>query len=273
MIGRRSVIGLALLSALAVSAFAAQTASAVEATNTTAFTCVKGSGALDFADAHCDQNVGAGKGEYGHVAIEKETSGEATNEKVTNSTKDSEPAVLKSKVAGAKITIECAVVKGEGTGANKEIEKRHTGSGKGSTKFSSCNVKELTKCVVAEPIVASVTGVPLEGLIGPKEEKNAMGGEVKGTGAEETFTEIEFKNKGAEACAVNAKKFPVKGSATVTSGPTTESSQAGKSTGATAVYTPKFKMQNLKLGVETAEFSLITTVTANGIPLSGTTFT
>jgi hypothetical protein len=273
MIGRRAAIGLSLLSALVVCAFIAQAASAAKATNTTAFTCVKGGGAKDFADAHCDKNVGEGKGEYGHVAIPlgEKTEGETTNKSVTEETKKSEPAVLKSKVAGAKVTIECANVKGKGSGVQEEPTIGvHTGKGEGSTEFTTCTVKELAKCVVAEPIIALVTGEALEKL-GPGE--NEMGGEARGAGAEETITEIEFKNKGEEKCAINAQRFKIKGSATVTSGPTTESSQTGKSTGATAVYTPKNGMQKLKLGPEVAEFSLITTVTANGIPLSGTTVT
>jgi hypothetical protein len=271
MIGRRSVFGLALLSALALSAFATQSASAAKATNTTAFTCVKGGGALDFADAHCGQNVGAKKGEYGHVAIPlgQKTEGETTNQNVTGSTKESEPATLKSKVAGVKITIQCAAVKGKGTGVQEEKEGKHTGSGEGTTEFTLCEVKELTKCTVREPIVATVTGEALEKL-GPGE--NEMGGEARQVEGK-PITQILFENKGEEACALNGKTFNVTGSAIVTSGPTTESSQTTKWTGATAVYTPKNGMQSLKLGAETAELSLITTVTANGIPLSGTTVT
>ena len=97
-----------------------------------------------------------------------------------------------------------------------------------------------------------------------------MGGEVKGSGAEETFTEITYT--GAE-CSLKGKTFKVKGSAIATSGPTTESGQTGKSTGATAVYTPKNSMQKLKLGIETAEFTAIATSLAGGTPLSGTTVT
>jgi hypothetical protein len=274
MIGHRSAaIGLSVLSAILICALGAQSASAAKAVKTTAFTCVKGAGEKDFKDEHCDENVGKEKGEYGHVAIEagKPTEVELTNEKVTESTKKSESAVLKSKVGGAKVTIECTVAKGKGTFVNEEIEKTHTGSGSGTAEMSSCTVKELAKCIVAEPIVAGASGGPVEGL---GAEKNEMGAELIGSGAEETFATIEFKNKGAETCAVNGKSFPVKGSVITTSGPTTESPQTGKSTGATAVYTPKNSMQKLKLGPENAEFSLIATVRAvGGNPLSGTTVT
>jgi hypothetical protein len=126
--------------------------------------------------------------------------------------------------------------------------ERHPSTGTGETEFRECNVKELNKCVVAEPIIAKVTGHGVEGMEGPKGEPNAIGGEVIGAGPEETFAEIEFKNKGAEVCSLNAKTFPIKGKLIVTNGPTTESGQEGKETGTTAVYTPKFKMQELKLG-------------------------
>ena len=103
MTGRRAVIGLSLLGALLVCAFAAQSASANVATTSkriTAVTCVKGGGLKDFSKTHCDpgDTVEAGKGEFGHVAINGETKEvDATNEKVTSETKESEPAVLRAK--------------------------------------------------------------------------------------------------------------------------------------------------------------------------------
>ncbi len=285
MIGRRTVIGLSLLSALLVCAFAAQSASAIvtkHSLNTTMVTCKKeATKTHEFADAHCDTKASpVNTGEFAHVKVAAGTTTNigATNAGVTESTKKAEPAILKGTIGLAKITIECTVVKNNvvtSSGTNTEpAGGQHTVSGFGETEFSTCNVKELLKCVVAEPIVAKVNGTGAEGMEGPKGEKNAMGGLVVGAGAEETFAEIEFKNKGAEACSLNAKKFPVKGSVVATGGPTTESAQEGKGTGATVVYTPKFKMQTLKLGPNAAELSLITTVTGpNGTPLSATTGT
>jgi hypothetical protein len=280
MIQPRVVAGLSLLCALLFCAFTAQTASAAKAINTTAVTCVpepnkKG----DFTDEHCDTASPEKIGGFTHAAIEngKTTEVELTNEKVTEATKKSEPAVLKGTVALVKTEIECATAKGKGTFTNQEpILGQHTGSGSGSTEMSKCTVKAPTKCSVKEPILVEVTGTPVEGLTGPKEEKNAMGGEVVGKGEKETFTSIEFQ--GTE-CALKNKIFIVQGSAIVTSGPTTESNQTGKSTGATAVYTPKFSMQKLTFGASPAEFSLITTVRRAPIegkvqnPISATTTT
>jgi hypothetical protein len=223
--------------------------------------------------------VTPGSGEYGHVVIplNEKLEGTATNEKVTNSTKDKEPAVLKGSIGLAKVTIEC----NKGNAINpaaqntEPVAGQHTASGAGEAEFSECNVKELAKCVVKEPIVAKATGHGVEGMEGPKGEKNAMGIEVVGSGAGETFAEIEFKNKGAEACSLNAKVFPITGRLVVTNGPTTESAQEGKGTGATAIITPKFKMQTLKLGPNTASVEAIGTVTvkASGNPISMTTTT
>ena len=58
MIGRRAVVGLSLLCALAFSAFAAQSAVAVK--GTTAFTCEPAKEGAGFSDEHCEKAVGAG---------------------------------------------------------------------------------------------------------------------------------------------------------------------------------------------------------------------
>ena len=103
--------------------------------------------------------------------------------------------------------------------------------------------------------------------------KNEMGVEFKGGESEETFTEISFT--GSE-CSLKEKTFKMKGSAIGTSGPTTESPQTNKSSGATMVFTPKNEMQKLKFGVESAELSLIVAVTGSGgggHPVSVTTAT
>ncbi len=70
MIGRRAVIGLSLLSALLVCAFAAQSASAIvtkHSLNTTMVTCAKvPDGKQQFAEPHCDTDA-LGKGNFAHV--------------------------------------------------------------------------------------------------------------------------------------------------------------------------------------------------------------
>jgi hypothetical protein len=271
MIRYRTIVGLSLLSALVFCTFAAQSASAALTTskNITAFTCAEAGPEPDFTDAHCHTKVLPGFGKFRHIPISGKTAEiEATNANVTNETKESEPAVLKGEVLLVKTEITCKKVKNnlaKSSLTNSEpAAGQHTLSGSGSTEFSECTVAKPAKCVVKEPIVAEVTVHAVEGLEGPKGEKNAMGGEVIGSGEKETFTEIEYLNKGAEACSLNKKVFPVKGKLIATGGPTTESSQENKESGATAVYTPKFKMEELEFGGKPAELTLITTVKMAG---------
>ena len=83
MIGRRAVVGLALLCALAFSAIAASSALAVE--ETTAYTCVETPG--DFSDAHCKSGP---PGKFSHVEITPETTTEIefSNKELGASTKE-----------------------------------------------------------------------------------------------------------------------------------------------------------------------------------------
>jgi hypothetical protein len=284
MIGRRAIVGLALLSAFLFCAFAAQSASAALTTskNTTAFTCVKDATEKgDFKDAHCDE-TNVGKGIFKHELIPPDTTTEVdvTNEKVTESTTKSEITVLKTTITLVKTEIQCTVVNNNvknSTIHNVEPEpKAHTFTGTVETEFSKCTVIKPANCRVKEPIVtrASVHGV--EGLEGPKGEKNAMGLEFIGDFEEETLGEIEFENKGEEKCILAGHKAKIKGKLIGTNGPTTESQQENKESGATVVFTPKFKMQELKVGPEPAEFTSIVTAKmagAGGNPITLTTTT
>lgn len=264
-------ISLVLTGALVLCAFVAQTAWAEVAKNTTAFTCVKGGGSKDFKDAHCDEKVETGKGEYGHVAIEngKTTEVVTVNEKTVNKTTESSTGVLKGTLAGVTVEISCQSFKGEGTFVQEEPGlKQHTGHGSGTTSISMCAVNKPAKCTVAEPISFKVEGVPLEGL-GP--EKNTMGGELRPAEGK-VFVNIVLQNKGVEKCALAEKVLAVEGTAIATSTP----SPTAKHTGATAVYTNAMTKETLSIGEKPAELSVSTTVRLKGgaeTPLAGTTTT
>ncbi|MGB7686023.1 MAG: hypothetical protein WBL45_09615 [Solirubrobacterales bacterium] len=280
MIGRKAVIGLSLLCALLFCAFAAQSASAEKSTNTTAFTCVASGGTTnkDFVDAHCDEAITPGKGSFEHLVIANDTTTAlaATNDKVTNGTKDSEPATLKGTIGLAKVDILCTKVKNDTTKSfihNVDSgEKKHTVTGEARVEYTGCEVKELAKCIVTEPIVAEATFVGTEGL---GAAKNEMGQNFVGKGKEETFAEIQFTNKSeAEKCSLDKKIFPVKGSAIGTSGPTTKSPQTNKHSGATLVFSPENGMEKLFLGPNAAEFtSIVTPTMSGGNPITLTTTT
>src|ERR1043166_4562974 len=267
MIGRRAVAGLSLLSALVFCAFAAQSASAVNAIDTTANTCVPtANNTGDFKDEHCDVEGVKGKEKYAHAVItEKKTKTSASNDKVTEETKKSEPATLKGKVGLTKTEVHCNKVKNNVEKSyieNVETEKKHNLEGTAFTEFTECSVSQPEKCKVKEPVVSEATFKGVEGLTGPKGEANAMGVEFTGEGPEKTFAELTYE--GAE-CALKGKSFKVKGSVVATSGPTTESAQTNRHAGATLVFTHIAKMQSeLKLGVDPAEFTTIVTPTMDG---------
>jgi hypothetical protein len=276
MIGCRTTLGLSLLTALLFCGFAAQSASASlkVSNNTTMFTCNALGGSLDFADDHCNEKVSEGL--WGHTLIPLNTTTDIkpSNEKVTESTKKSEPAVLKGTVALVKVTIECTTVENNALGEsfihNAEPEaKKHSLSGVAKVIYRNCTAKPPEKCTVAEPIAAEATVEAVEGLEGPKGEKNAMGLQFIGKGSEETFAAIEFKG---ESCALKNLSVKVKGRVIGTSGPSTESGQENKASGSTIVFTPKFSMQELKVGNQLAEFtSIITPKFSN--PTTATTIT
>jgi hypothetical protein len=256
MIGRRAVVGLALLLALLCSAFVAQSASAVVAKNTTAFTCVKEGGGEDFKDAHCDEKVGPEAGEYGHVPIpvNETTKAVVTNAKTKNSTTESTPGILKGTLAGVTMEIICNTITGEGTFTNEEPESKvHTGKGSGTTKFTACTVVKPAKCAVKEPIEVSAEGVPVEGL---GAGGNEMGGELKPPGGGKTFVSITLENKGLEKCSLAGKPFNVEGTAIATSTP----APTEKYSGATAVLTNAMTKETLTIGGKPAEISATTTV-------------
>ena len=100
-----------------------------------------------------------------------------------------------------------------------------------------------------------------------------MGLEFTGHGENETFFEFEYLNKGAEACSLNGKNFAVKGKMFSTGGPTTESTQEDQESGATLVFTPKFKMQELECGGKPCELTSIVTARMGraGNPIATTT--
>jgi hypothetical protein len=273
MIRGGAIVGLSLLSALLLSAFAAQSASAAAATNTTAVTCVeKGSGG--FSDAHCDTT--ASPGNFGHEAIANgtKTTVDANNEKVTDSTKKIELAVLKGKVEMLNATVECGNVRSDTvktTVENSELLKKHMIKGVAVIEYSVCTVVEPGKCKVTEPIIAEANFESVEGLKGPKGEEKAMGLEFKGAGMGETLATIEFTG---ELCLIKGAKAPLQGSLIGTSGPTTESAQNNKYSGATVVFNEKFEMEKLKLeGVAATLTSIVTPSMNNGKPIAATTVT
>lgn len=220
------------------------------AKNLTAFTCVKGGGALDFGDSHCDKPVTAGTGGWGHVAIPV---GKTTEAETINTT----PGLLKATVLGSPIEIECSEAHGTGTFQNEEPEpKVHTGSAVGSSKLSGCKFLKPLGCKITGGTISLATTVAV-----PVEAGEKMGGEIKPQSVE-NFTTVSVTE-----CAIQGK-YVVKGSFVAVGG----AGATAKGTGSTAVYLPE--NESLTFGSNPATFTITTTVqTVGGIPLSGTTVT
>jgi len=151
MIGRKAVIGLSLLCALLICAFAAPSASA----GTTAFTCVETKAKEgDFTDAHCGNQVKAGEGSYAHVTIKpnEETQISLTNEKTASETKAAQPFNFSGTLFGATIEFSCRTVSGSGTLTNEETkEKVMQTTGNAIIQATKCTVTKPAKCTVGEP--------------------------------------------------------------------------------------------------------------------------
>jgi hypothetical protein len=117
MNGRRAVVGLCMLCALLVSAFAAQSASASK--GTTAFTCTESAEVKNRFGAHCLE-AGTPKN-FGHVAIAQDTTTpiEGTAENTGTNTVGAKPTKLKMTIAGVATELEATALHGEGWMENK----------------------------------------------------------------------------------------------------------------------------------------------------------
>jgi hypothetical protein len=130
MTGRRITAGLSVLCALVFCAFSVSSASA---TGTTAFTCVPGGGQNDFSDADCASFVGAGNGEFGHVALTPKTS-----TKVELNSVASTMAKLMGTIGGITTTLTATGFKSKNTTCeNTEVESRMVQKCVGEGEYTS----------------------------------------------------------------------------------------------------------------------------------------
>jgi hypothetical protein len=213
MFQSKGLLGLSLLCALAFCAFGAANASAA---GTTAFTCVPFGGEEDFEDPHCDNNVGAGNGEYGHVEI---ASGSPTTVTGTNNKTGSETSSLKMKgnIGGTVVEFMCENVHVHGTLTNNAGPPMKV-TGTGSLTASECMLMvpaaQTSNCTVTVAVAGGESEtVGMENVLIP------MG--------EPSFTEVTVADAPGKSCAKALKgTFPVGGSAKVT----------GLGTGATPTF-------------------------------------
>jgi hypothetical protein len=142
MTGRRAIASLCMLSALAFSAFGAQTAGA--ATNgTTAFTCRNVGGTSGgFTKAHCKE-ADKGAGAFAHMAIAEDTTTEliGTNEKTGSDTNTTTIWRLKDVTAGIILEFQATGVSATGSMTNKKAGNgEHLAAGTGQIRFAGVTV-------------------------------------------------------------------------------------------------------------------------------------
>lgn len=281
MIGRRVTIALALLIALLCTAFAAQSASAVQ--GTTAFTCVEGGATKDFKDAHCDTPSAVGEGTFGHVEIGegKTTELEITNAKTKNGTSESTPATFTLKGPAGSVEVTCETVSGTSSNVNAAagVDGLMANEGKElKVKFQSCKVKNKAAesyekgCDVQEPLELTGTSTTRVGL-GP--EKSTMGVEFKPgvdkEGKSLPFVNLIFTHKGKEKCPLGTNTIPIDGTALATG--SRGSNESVSSSGGTMVFTKEMTGETLKWGGFQALFegTMTLSVSGKGNPITFTT--
>jgi hypothetical protein len=240
MIGRKSILGLSLLSALALFAFAAQGAMAKTFTNietTKGYKCVHSVLAHEFIDSACNSyELGSGTG-WSHKTFTG-----AIGINITNTmTEETSPATLEATVFGVTAKLTASTVTGSGT-----IENTESGvKGEVTVNYTGVTVDSPSGCEVEEPLVVNAK------FHGVEDEEGHMG--LKFEPAEgTTFIEIPFTGEG---CALNGNTFKVTGNAVATGG----SEEEAHGSGATSVFKPED--ESLKLGLGKASFSSITTTT------------
>jgi hypothetical protein len=147
MNGRKATIGLCMLCALAFSAFAAQSASAV---GTTGFTCKRKAvvGGVGFSAPHCKAADAVGSGaEYEHVVVPQSTTTKVTGKNTaTGGEKVTWSAV--STVFGTTIELQAKTLTGEGLMTNAVDGSEHYAHGEGTGTFSEVSVVKPANCEV-----------------------------------------------------------------------------------------------------------------------------
>ncbi len=200
---RMTIIGLAALCALALSAVAATGASA----GTTAFTCVSGgaAGPNKFTDEDC-VTVNNTTGTFGHTAIPPNTLTTLKINKLTN-------PKLEGKLFGANVTLEGTGVECVGCSAeNKEVGgvMEVTGTG-GTLTFTGVKVVGLEeKCEVVGTKVEDITTKPL------KFTTTVSTGATLEPETGTTLAEFSIKAKTGKECSVAGSNFKVTGKSAAT---------------------------------------------------------
>lgn len=241
---RKTVLGLAAICALALSAFAVPSAFAAEE----AYECSDEAAALDLSGAHCLEGATE---DYGHVKITEPISIDLTNERTASGTTASAVSKLRGAVSGVLIEIQCETVGGSG-----ELENSAgAATGYGTIEYGGCRVTQPAGkgCEVTGGTVTTKT---LEGTT-----TGQAAGKLLFSPAGEGTEIATLPFKGCSIPALN-NNFPVTGSLVAeTSGATTTTTHAGVTT------QNALKFGGVKAGIEGA-ITVTNSATANAITLT-----
>jgi hypothetical protein len=281
MTGRRALVGLSLLCALAFTAFSAASASAATTTEgTTAVTCVEDpTHHGDFKDAHCDETE-TETGAFKHVPITETTEVTGTNEKTASSTTKSTPAILGATVGGITVGLEAQKVDSLCSLTNSSTGEKPA---KDSWTLSECIVTytEVTVTTPANCTVMSpgspdgtvVTSKLMGTLVGNGTSSMSVKFEPEPVGGvTPPFTTLKFTGT---LCPINGVEAKVTGDASATlSGQSEMVNKAGhltRSSGATLNINVTKAEKTLIVGGQPAAFTAKeTTKMVGGNPI-GTT--
>jgi hypothetical protein len=248
---RKAAIGVSVVCALCLSAFLVPGASAA---GTTAAECSSLAEVKDFADAHCDREVGP-EGAFGHIAFPNNKAIEVTA--VNDLTGVASPFVLSGKLAGLVVHIQCETVAAAGAVTNEAPGgAMKLAFGAANANFENCRMTTPFPCeaavgpsraVVSDPMNlkrgATTTDITGNQLPEPVEEGGGteMGLKFTAPAAMPLAVVMLF---GPECPQALIGAFPVAGSAIATGG--RGSVAAVSSSGATGIFTKASTIKFLK---------------------------
>jgi hypothetical protein len=213
MIGRKSVVALAILCALVLSAVSVASASATEAVE-----CSSSASTIDKFGAHCLAVPEGKTANFGHVKLSAGSHAiTGTNANTASETTTAAVSVLAGTLSGVVTELQCTGLSGTGTLENTGTQAKGTGT------------LEYTGCTVAKPAGKGCV------VNGGKVTTSELAGESEGAGtlAFKPASGTTFATITIASCSVTAlnNPFPVTGSVkgTVT-GATTTTTEAGVTT-------------------------------------------
>lgn len=142
MTSRKRMAGFFGACLLVFVAFAADNAAA-EPVGYTAFSCSEATTGAKFSDSHCKTGATGGAG-FKHQAIASGSpkSITGTNANTVGNTTAAAPTILKGKIAGVKIGINCTGVSMSGTLTNVAEAEEMSANGTGVIAYTGCTVTE-----------------------------------------------------------------------------------------------------------------------------------